>query len=138
MMYVGALILGIVSGLRSFTSPAVLVLLTRGGLAGVVVAILAVLEYVGDLLPNAPSRTGIGPLAFRILSGAVVGWLFVSLHGGAPIAGCAIGIAGALAGTYGGHAIRMRAIDAIGSVPAALTEDAVAIALAVLAVLKIF
>lgn len=138
MMYVGALILGIVSGLRSFTSPAVLVLLTRGGLAGVVLAVLAVLEYVGDLLPAAPPRTSIGPLAFRILSGAVVGWLFTALHSGAPIAGCAIGIAGALAGAFGGYAVRMRAIDAIGSVPAALAEDAVAIALAILAVLKIF
>ena len=38
---------------------------------------------------------------------------------------------GALAGAYGGLALRRRAIGAIGSVPAALLEDAVAIAGAV-------
>lgn len=138
MMYLGALVLGIVSGLRSFTSPAVLVLLTRGGIAGIVVSIFAVLEYVGDLLPQSPARTSTGPLVFRMLSGAFVGWTFVALHGGTPIVGCIIGIIGALAGTFGGYHARMRAIAAIGAIPAALAEDVVAIGLAVFAVLKIF
>jgi uncharacterized membrane protein len=39
-------------------------------------------------------------------------------------------------GTYGGHAARLGLIQRIGAVPAALAEDAVAIALAIFIVTR--
>lgn len=138
MIVFGAFVLGVVSGLRTFTSPAVLLLLNRRGVAGYVAAAFAVLEYVGDLVPNAPARTSAGPFAFRVFSGAFVGWMFFTTHGAPSIAGAAVGIVGAIVGTLGGYAMRMLAIERIGAVPSALVEDVVAIGLALLAVLKIF
>jgi uncharacterized membrane protein len=51
-----ALGLGLVSGLRTFT-PVAAVMLVRGGIWGIVLAVAAVGEYVVDVLPNTPSRT---------------------------------------------------------------------------------
>ena len=48
-----SLCLGFVSGLRSFT-PIAAVLIRRGSIWGIVLAIAAVGEYVLDLLPNMP------------------------------------------------------------------------------------
>ena len=61
--------LGIVSGLRTFT-PLAAVLIRRGSVWGIVLAVAAVAEYVLDLLPNTPARTGAVGLTFRIASGA--------------------------------------------------------------------
>jgi uncharacterized membrane protein len=123
MLIVIALLLGFATGLRTFIGPAAY-FLHRGGVAGIVLAVFAVLEMIVDALPQAPSRTHAVGLGGRIISGGVVGW-FV-----AGIPGAIAGIAGAVAGTYAGHAARARAITAIGAIPAALAEDAVAIALA--------
>jgi uncharacterized membrane protein len=123
MLIVVALLLGFAAGLRTFIAPAAY-FLHRGGIAGIVLAVFAVLEMIVDALPQAPSRTRPLGLAFRAISGGVVGW-FV-----AGIPGAVAGVAGAFAGTYAGYAGRVRAITAIGAIPAALAEDAVAIALA--------
>jgi uncharacterized membrane protein len=124
-----ALGLGFVSGLRTFTAPAA-VMLTRGGVAGIVLAVFAVGEYIADALPWIPSRTALPSIVIRPLSGAFVGWTISSMHSGSAAAGAALGLIGALAGTYGGHAARMAAIARVGAIPAAITEDIVAIALA--------
>jgi uncharacterized membrane protein len=124
-----ALGIGFVSGLRTMTSLAALAL-TRGGVWAVVLAIAALGEYVADLLPGIPSRTALPSIVLRPLSGAIAGWLICAGHGGPPLAGAVAGIAGALAGTYGGHAARLWAIARIGAIPAGLAEDLVAIALA--------
>jgi len=121
--------LGFVSGLRTFTSVAA-VLLVRGGFWGVVTAVAAVAEYVADVLPKTPSRTRPVGLAARSISGAFVGWTIASSHGGPALAGAIAGIAGALTGTYGGHAARLAAIARIGAYPAAIAEDLVAVGLA--------
>jgi uncharacterized membrane protein len=121
--------LGFVSGLRVITSLAAL-LLVRGGLWGYVFALGAIGEYVADASPWIPSRTALPSIVIRPLSGAVAGWLIVQMHGGTPWLGAIVGIVGALAGTYGGHAARLAAIARIGALPAALTEDVIAIALA--------
>jgi uncharacterized membrane protein len=123
-----AFALGIVSGLRTFTGPAILLLARGNRVAGIIVAVLAVGELIADQLPTIPSRTTPGPLIARLVSGAFVGW-FV-----AGVAGAALGIVGALIGTFGGHALRLKAIASIGAVPAGLVEDAIAIGLAVVAV----
>ncbi len=130
-----ALGIGFVSGLRALTSLAAL-LLVRGGVWGYVLAVAAVGEYVADASPKIPSRTALPSIVVRPLSGAVAGWLITATHGGTPIAGAVVGAAGALAGTYGGHAARLATIAKIGAIPAAVAEDLVAIALAALIVTR--
>ena len=125
---IAALGLGFVAGLRSLIAPAA-VFLMRGGIAGIILAILALGELVTDLLPQTPSRTSPPALAARIVSGGVVGWIAGSA-GGAGVAGAVVGIVGALIGAYGGRAVRVAAIARIGAIPSALLEDAVAIGLA--------
>ncbi len=130
-----AFMLGVVSGLRTFTALAVL-FLTRGGITGYILAVAAVAEYVGDLMPKAPSRTRPAGLVGRIVAGAIVGHFMVGPDGWIAISGPALGIAGALVGAYGGVAVRLEAIKKIGPIPAALLEDVVAIGLAFLAVTR--
>jgi uncharacterized membrane protein len=125
----GALGLGIVAGLRTLTAPAA-VFLARGGWPAIVLGIAALGEFVGDLLPATPARTSPGPFAARIVSGGLVGWLFCAQHGVGFVPGVAAGAIGAVAGTYGGLRGRLAAISAVGPVPAALIEDAIAIGLA--------
>ena len=126
-----AFALGISSGLRTFTSPAVVLLALHYRIAGLIVAVLALGEWYVDLQPNTPSRTAPVGLGARLVSGACVGWL------AARAPGACAGIIGALIGTYGGHALRLGAIKQIGAIPAGLTEDAVALAIAVLAATRL-
>jgi uncharacterized membrane protein len=129
-----AFILGIVSGLRTFTSPAA-VMLRAGGVAGIVLAICAAGEYVVDALPQTPSRTRPVGVAARLISGAFVGWT-IAVPAGSAVAGAIAGVIGAVIGTFGGHAARIAAIARIGALPAAFIEDLVAIALAALIVTR--
>lgn len=130
-----ALLFGIVAGMRTFMAPAIF-FLVRGPLwAGIVLAALAVVELIGDKLPSTPARTGPLPLAFRVLSGAFVGWL-VGAPVGLPLACVLLGIAGALIGTYGGYALRMKTIPSTGRIQSALVEDATAIILGIVAVTR--
>ena len=130
-----ALGLGVVSGLRVFTSVAA-ALLVRGGLWGIIAAVAAVVEYVIDALPNCPSRTRPMGLAARAVSGALVGWMIAMMHGGSGAFGAIAGIIGAMIGAFGGHAARIAAIARIGAYPAAIAEDLVAIGLAALIVTR--
>lgn len=127
--------LGVVSGLRTFT-PLAAVLIRRGSVWGFVLAIAAVAEYVMDLLPNTPARTGAVGLTARVISGALGGWLLATMHGGQGIAGAIAGIIGAVIGTYAGYTARIAAIKRIGAYPAAIVEDLIAIGLAALIVTR--
>ena len=130
-----ALLFGIVAGIRTFMAPAIY-FLVRGPLwAGIAMAVLAVAELIGDKLPFTPARTGPLPLAGRMLSGAIVGWL-VGAPVGLAVACILPGIAGALIGTYGGYALRMKAIPSTGRIQSALVEDATAIILGIVAVTR--
>ena len=102
-----ALGLGFVSGLRTFT-PVAAVLLVRGGIWGIVMAVAAVGEYVVDVLPNTPSRTQAMGLSARVVSGAFVGWMIATMHDGSGMFGAIAGIAGAVIGAYAGHAARLQ------------------------------
>ena len=130
-----ALGIGFVSGLRTFT-PVAAVLLMRGGILGIIATVAAVGEYVLDVLPNTPSRTQAIGLSARIVSGAFVGWIIATMHDGSGIFGAIAGIAGAVIGAYAGHAARLAAIARIGRYPAAIVEDLVAIGLAALIVTR--
>lgn len=131
-----ALGIGIVSGLRALTSLAALALSRGIGIWGIVLGVAALGEYVADASPKIPSRTALPSIVVRPLSGAVAGWFITAWHGGSPVTGAIAGAIGALIGTYGGHAARVAAIPKIGAIPAAVTEDAVAIALAALIVTR--
>jgi uncharacterized membrane protein len=124
-------LLGIVSGLRTFTGPAVLWLMRHGGPLAYLLSAAALLEYFFDVNPKAPPRTGLTGLIARVLSGAFVGWWAAVASGGSPASGAIVAAVGALLGAYGSLALRRRAIAAIGNVPSGLAEDVVAIAASV-------
>lgn len=135
MVLLLALAIGFVSGLRTFTSLAA-IFLVRGGVWGYVLGVCAIGEYVADTMPWIPSRTMPPSVVIRSVSGAIAGWLITTAQGGSAIAGAIAGIIGALLGTFGGHAARIAAIARIGALPAAILEDAVAIALAAFVVTR--
>ena len=92
-----------------------------------ILTLLAIGEFIADQLPSTPSRTA--PLGFgaRIVAGAVCG-AAVDTAGGTMIGGCVAGIAGAIIGTFAGHAFRARLAAAFGrDRPAAFIEDAMAL-----------
>jgi len=132
-----AFLLGLVSGLRTFTGPAVFWLMRQPGPWAAGLAILAVFEYVLDLLPNAPPRTSTTGLVPRVVSGAFVGWMTGTFAGGSSIEGAIAGAIAAGIGAYGGLAVRLRLSAAIGNVPSGLLEDAVAIVAAIAIVTRI-
>jgi uncharacterized membrane protein len=120
---------GAVSGLRSMTGPATA--LRAGWPAWArVLPVLAIGEYVADKLPFTPSRTTVGPLLFRALSGGFVGSVLAERAGEDRRLGAALGAAAAVAAAYLGVAYRSAASQAkVPPVIAALIEDAVAVGL---------
>jgi uncharacterized membrane protein len=128
--------LGLAAGLRTMTPPAAILLARHHLLAGLIVGVAAVGEWVVDLLPTTPARTTPGPLVARVASGAFVGWLAVGGTTTPMIAGGIVGAAGAMVGSLVGYRARMAAIDRFGALPAAVVEDLVSICLAMLAFVR--
>ena len=145
MLYLLALLIGVVAGLRAMTAPAAVAwgaylgwLPLSGTWAGfmghwialAIFTVLALVELVGDQLPSTPSRKVPVQFGTRLVSGAFAGAV-IGTAGGALIAGLVAGAVGAVIGTYGGAEVRARLAGAFGrDLPAALIEDAVAILLA--------
>lgn len=144
-LYLAALLIGVVAGLRAVTAPAAvcwaaylgLLKLTGTPLAvlGSLVAVgiataAAIFEFISDKLPKTPSRKV--PLQFgaRVLMGGLAGAAVGATAGAMALAvGAVLGIVGAVAGTYGGAWTRGRLAAAFGrDLPAALLEDLVAVA----------
>ena len=141
--YLLALGIGFVAGLRAMTAPAAIAWAAYLGwlpLAGTPLAfmgsiwavgifsLLALFELVSDQLPSTPSRKV--PLQFgtRLLMGALAG-AAIGAAAGLLLAGMACGALGAVLGTYLGAAVRQALARAFGrDLPAALIEDAIAIA----------
>jgi len=146
-----ALGLGLSSGLRTFTAPAVVcwaAYLGRLNLHGtplaflgstaalVIFTLLALGEYVYDLSPKARSRIDPGSLIARIISGGLCGaCLFVSA-GQSWIAGALLGGIGAVIGAFAGYHARKRLVQGLKIKDAmiAIPEDLLAIGLAYLLV----
>jgi uncharacterized membrane protein len=100
-----------------------------------IVTVFALVELVTDQLPSTPSRKVPVQFGTRVLIGAVAG-AAVGMRGGAALVGLALGAVGAVAGTLGGAAVRASlAASFRRDLPAALIEDAVAIAGAALVIL---
>ena len=141
-LYLFALLIGVVAGLRAMTAPAAvawgahlgLISLQGGPLAWLCGAIaawtftaLAVLELVGDQLPKTPSRKVPVQFGTRIVSGAFCG-AAIGATQDAWIGGAVAGAVGAVIGTLGGADVRGRLAKAFGrDLPAGLLEDVVAV-----------
>jgi uncharacterized membrane protein len=149
MIYLLALLIGIVAGGRAMAAPAAVSWAARMGTLNLgdnwlaflsyastpwILTLLAVAELITDKLPSTPSRKVPLQFATRILSGAVSG-AAVGSHGGSLLAGAIVGGIGAVIGTFGGAAARARLAARFGrDRPAALIEDAVVIGGAALVV----
>jgi uncharacterized membrane protein len=141
-----ALGIGVVAGLRTFTAPAVVAwaayigwinlhgspLAFVGSVWAVAIfTILALVEFVIDQLPTTPPRTAPAGLSARIVTGALCG-ACMAVGGGAPLRlGALAGVAGGVAGAFGGNAVRVGLVRAL-RVPdfaIAIPEDLIAIGL---------
>ena len=140
--------LGAVSGLRTFTGPALMgqaaqtqaipipgepfQFLTSPRCANVSLG-LATAELIADKLPFTPNRTSALPLIGRGLAGAAVGGAICSCFKRRPFWGAVAGAAGAIGGAYAGFYLR-RSLTKSGKLPdllVALAEDALAIGSAI-------
>jgi uncharacterized membrane protein len=140
-IYALAFPIGVVTGLRSMTGPAVVSAAVRRGELDLrrtplaflgyratpyVLGALAAGELVADKLPQTPSRKMPASFAARVVLGAGCGAAL-----GAPrrrlFEGLIAGALGAIAGTLAGYELRTRAARAAGKdLPVALVEDAIA------------
>ncbi|HEV2578315.1 MAG TPA: DUF4126 domain-containing protein [Acidobacteriaceae bacterium] len=140
---VAALLLGVIAGLRTFTAPTAVSWAARLGripLAGThlgwvgnivtacILTLLALAEiFFIDPNPKTPSRKGAQGFGARIVMGGFSG-AAIGLSGGSLWLGLLLGVVGAVIGTYGGAAFRGRLAAAFGrDLPAAITEDAIAV-----------
>jgi uncharacterized membrane protein len=125
-------LLGAMSGLRTFTAPAVLWLTLHRGPWAYVLGAAALFEYYFDVSPKAPPRTDFAGLLARLISGAFVGWWAAVATGRiTPVTGAIVAAVGALVSAYVSLAIRRRAIAAIGDPASGLLEDLIAIVVSV-------
>jgi uncharacterized membrane protein len=138
-----ALLIGFIAGLRTFTAPTAVswgarlgtipLVGTRLGWVGNIVTaciltLLALVEiFLIDLSPKTGSRKAPGPFGARVVMGGFSG-AAIGLSGGSFWLGLVLGVVGAVLGTYGGAAFRGRLAAAFGrDLPAAITEDAIAV-----------
>jgi uncharacterized membrane protein len=142
-----AFAIGFVAGLRTMTAPAAVswgawlgwlnldgspLSFMGSGLTATIFTTLAVVEYVTDLLPSTPNRTGVGPLFVRMLMGGLAGAGLSLSSGQGFIAGAVLGGVGAVVGAFAGYEIRKRLVSRLKVKDAfvAISEDLVAIVLA--------
>jgi uncharacterized membrane protein len=143
ILYVLALLIGVVAGLRAMTAPATVSWAAHLGwlhLEGTPLAflgatvtpyiftLLAVGELISDQLPKTPSRKVPVQFGGRIIMGGLSG-AAIGASGGSLVGGLVAGAAGAVIGTLGGYEARSRLAQALRrDLPAALLEDLLAIA----------
>ena len=141
-VYLLALLIGVVAGLRAMTAPAAVAWAAHLGWLNLegswlaflgsawarwILTLLALVELVTDQLPSTPSRTVPVQFGARLATGALSG-AAVGAAGGSWVGGLVAGAVGAAIGTLGGRAARARLAAAFGSDrPAAFIEDAVAV-----------
>jgi uncharacterized membrane protein len=140
-----ALGIGIVAGLRSLTAPAVVAwgahlswlnlhgspLAFMGSTAAVAIfSVLAIGELIADKLPMMSKRTAPAPLMARIVTGALCGACLCAAVGKSLIAGALFGGIGGIVGAFLGYGIRRRLDLHIKDLVVAVCEDVVAVGLA--------
>jgi uncharacterized membrane protein len=146
-IFVFAIGIGIVAGLRSLLAPAVVAwtahfewlnlhsspLAFMGSTPAVAIfSIFAIGELVADKLPKTPKRTAFGPLLARILLVGLSGASLFAAAGGSLLAGALLGATGGVIGAFAGYEIRRRIVTNlhVKDLFVAFCEDLVAIALA--------
>lgn len=149
-IYIAALVLGIVAGLRSMTAPAAISWAAYLGIIKLegtwlaflgfrftpyLLTIMAIGELIGDKLSFTPSRKAFFPFAGRIGSGALCG-AAVGSPSGSWLTSALAGAIGALIGTLGGYELRTRLTKANSGkgLPIAILEDLTAVIAAFLIV----
>lgn len=147
-----SLLIGIVAGSRAMMAPAAVTWAARLGALNLsptglaflaapitmwIFTVLAIVELVTDQLPSTPSRTVPVQFGTRLLTGGLSG-AAIAAPSGALVAGAVAGVVGAVVGTLGGRALRRALAAAFGNDhPAALIEDALALAGAALVVMAL-
>jgi uncharacterized membrane protein len=143
--------IGVVTGLRSMTAPAVVAWAAYLGwihLSGSPLAFMASIvavaiftlgalgEYVADQLPNTPARTAPVGLGARIVMGLLTGACLGIAGGASPWPAALAGAVGAIAGAFGGYQTRTGLVRAlhVPDAAVAIPEDLVAIGLGLLLV----
>jgi uncharacterized membrane protein len=144
-VFVLALGIGIVAGLRSLTAPAVVAwgahlgwlnlhgspLAFIGSTTAVaILSLLAIGELIADKLPMTPKRTTPAPLMARIITGGLCGACLCAATGQSLIAGALLGGIGGIVGAFLGYSIRRRLDLHIKDLVVALCEDVVAVGVA--------
>ena len=146
--HVATPLLGVSTGLRSFTPLATASWFARSGqlpvkgtwaawlahpAATTLLTAAAVGEYIGDKLPGTPARTAPVPLAGRLILGGLIGAIVATAFRRPIAGGAALGALGAAAGTYGGYYARKGLTKGAGlnDIPVAITGDSAAVALAI-------
>jgi uncharacterized membrane protein len=108
-----------------------------GSTAAVVVfSVLAVGEYIADLLPTTPRRTTPGPLVARAVMGGLSGASLCASANRSVALGVIIGAIGGVIGAFAGYESRARLVRSLNVKDrvVAVCEDVVALALAYLMV----
>ena len=143
--------IGVATGLRSMTAPAVVAWAAHLGwinLSGSPLAFMgsawavgifsvgALVEFVADKLPTTPARTAAVGLTARIVIGLLTGACLGVAGGASYWLGALIGAIGAIAGAFGGYQARVRLVRGLHVPDAAIAvpEDLVAIGLGLLLV----
>jgi uncharacterized membrane protein len=123
-----AFCIGIVSGLRSLTAPAVTAWAVHlrwlpvqgtpfrfmGSTAAVAIfTVFAVVELITDKLPSTPSRTAAPGLIARVVLGGLSGAVVAGAGSAAFGFGAILGAVGGVAGAFGGYQVRTRLVRAL-------------------------
>jgi uncharacterized membrane protein len=143
-------LLGLVTGMRTFTPMAVLCWFAYLGLlpvdgtwaswtaklvTAIVFTVLALGELVGDKLPKTPARTAPALLITRLFFGGLIGAIAAAGLDGSGVEGVILSLLGVAVGAFGGFLIRREIVQRLRCKdwPVALLEDVSAILCAVFA-----
>lgn len=144
-VFIVAVIIGIVAGLRSLTAPAVVAWAAHLGwlnlhgsplafmgstTAVAILSVLAIGELIADKLPMIPKRTAPLPLMARIITGGLSGACLCAATGQSLITGALLGGIGGIVGAFLGYGIRRHLDLHIKDFVVAVCEDLVAVSLA--------
>jgi len=146
-----ALGIGVVAGLRSLTAPAVVAWGAHIGWINLhgspfafmgtawavgLLSVLALVEFVADLLPSTPARTAAVGLSARIVTGALTGACLAAVGGATVWLGALAGAIGGIAGAFGGYHARVGLVQGLRApdFAIAIPEDLLAIGLGLLLV----
>ncbi|EGL64105.1 hypothetical protein AGRO_3154 [Agrobacterium sp. ATCC 31749] len=152
MLILLSILIGTVAGLRAMTAPAAIAWgaylgwldISQTGLSfmgslwsAMIFTLLAVAELITDQLPSTPSRKVPMQFGAHISMGALSG-AAIGATGNTVVIGLITGVIGAVIGTLGGASVRAYLANRFGrDLPAALLEDAFAVALAILVVVSV-